>query len=175
MVIESNDQGTVVCNGLYYDLEYENVFVSSAVKANSIGVEMTRKTKRLGCTAIKDILEEGKLEIMDENTIMEISTFVGKGQSYEASDGNHDDLMMNLVMFGYFVSTQFFADMTDINLKQMMFEEKMREIENDVPPAGFIDDGSEQIEAEESMMRPDEDMSEWIERLQGSIGVQEWD
>jgi hypothetical protein len=175
VVIESNDQGTVVCNGLYYDLEYENVYVSSAVKANSIGIEMTRKSKRLGCTAIKDILEEGKLEIVDENTILEISTFVGKGQSYEASDGNHDDLMMNLVMFGYFVSTQFFADMTDINLKQMMFEEKMLAIENDVPPAGFIDDGSEHIEAEEQQMRPDEDMTEWLERLQGDVGVHEWD
>ena len=135
---------------------------------------MTRKTKRLGCTAIKDILEEGKLEVVDENTIMEISTFVGKGQSYEASDGNHDDLMMNLVMFGYFVSTQFFADMTDINLKQMMFEEKMREIENDVPPAGFIDDGSEHIEMEESIRQEDESMEEWVERLHGEVGVHEW-
>jgi hypothetical protein len=49
--------------------------------------------------------------------------------------------MMNLVMFGYFVSTQFFADMTDINLKQMMFEEKMQAIKDDVLPFGVIDDG----------------------------------
>ncbi len=102
---------------------------------------MNRKTKRLGCSSIKDILESSKLEIYDENTILEISTFVGKGQSYQASDGNHDDLMMNLVMFGYFVSTQFFADMTDINLKQMMFEEKMQAIKDDVLPFGVIDDG----------------------------------
>ena len=161
VVIETNDQGSVVCNGLYYDLEYENVHLSSSVKSNAIGIEMNRKTKRLGCTAIKDILEEGKLEIVDENTIMEISTFVGKGQSYEMSEGNHDDLMMNLVMFGYFVSTQFFADMTDINLKQMMFEEKMREIEQDVPPAGFIDDGSEHIEMEESMRQDGDALEEW--------------
>jgi hypothetical protein len=141
VVVEANDQGTVVCNGLYYDLEYENLHTSSAVKANSLGIEMNRKTKRLGCSSIKDILESSKLEIYDENTILEISTFVGKGQSYQASDGNHDDLMMNLVMFGYFVSTQFFADMTDINLKQMMFEEKMQAIKDDVLPFGVIDDG----------------------------------
>tara|TARA_A200000159_G_scaffold114255_1_gene107399 strand:+ start:308 stop:751 length:444 start_codon:yes stop_codon:yes gene_type:complete len=122
-------------------LEYENLHTSSAVKANSLGIEMNRKTKRLGCSSIKDILESSKLEIYDENTILEISTFVGKGQSYQASDGNHDDLMMNLVMFGYFVSTQFFADMTDINLKQMMFEEKMQAIKDDVLPFGVIDDG----------------------------------
>jgi len=143
VVIESNDQGSVVCNGLYHDLEYENMHVESSVKANSLGVEMNRKTKRLGCSAIKDILETNKLSIVDEQTILEISTFEARGQSYEASDGNHDDLMMNLVMFGYFVSTQFFADLTDINLKQMLFDQRMQEIEDDVVPFGFIDDGKE--------------------------------
>ena len=48
VVIESNDAGMVVCNGLYHDLEYENVHVESSVKANAIGIEITRKTKRLG-------------------------------------------------------------------------------------------------------------------------------
>jgi hypothetical protein len=91
VVIESNDQGTVVCNGLYHDLEYENLHLESTVKANRIGIEITRKTKRLGCSSIKDILENNKLDIVDEETILEISTFVAKGQSYEASDGNHDD------------------------------------------------------------------------------------
>lgn len=150
VVVESNDQGTVVCNGLYHDLEYENLHTTSAVKANSLGIEMNRKTKRLGCSSIKDIIESNKINIVDENTILEISTFVGKGQSYEASNGNHDDLMMNLVMFGYFVSTQFFADMTDINLKDMMFRDKMTAIENDVVPFGYIDDGSDYIEEEEN-------------------------
>ena len=146
VVIESNDQGTVVCNGLYHDLEYENVHVESAVKANAIGIEITRKSKRLGCSAIKDILETNRLKIVDDDTIMEISTFEAKGQSYEASDGNHDDLMMNLVMFGYFVSTQYFSDMTDINLKEMLFKNKMKQIEDDMVPFGFIDDGSSHME-----------------------------
>ena len=120
--------------------------MESAVRPDAIGVEMTRKVKRVGCTAIKDILENNKLNVVDENTILEISTFVGKGQSYEASTGNHDDLMMNLVMFGYFSSSQYFGDMTDINLKDMIFKKKMQEIEDDVVPFGFIDDGSEEID-----------------------------
>ena len=146
VVIESNDQGTIVCKGLYHDLEYENVHTESAIKANAIGVEITRKTKRLGCSAIKDLLENNKLKIVDENTILEISTFVAKGQSYEASDGNHDDLMMNLVLFGYFTSSQYFTDMTDINLKDMIFKQKMKEIEDDMVPFGFIDDGADHIQ-----------------------------
>ena len=163
VVVESNDQGTVVCNGLYHDLEYENMHVESSVKANAIGIEINRKTKRLGCSAIKDILETNRLTINDDNTILEISTFEAKRQSYEASDGNHDDLMMNLVLFGYFVSTQYFSDMTNINLKQMMFEQKMKEIENDVVPFGFIDDGSaaiQQIENQEDPWRVKVDETE---------------
>jgi len=161
VVIESNDQGSVVCNGLYHDLEYENVHVESATKANAIGIEMNRKVKRLGCSGIKDLLEERKLQVYDENTVLEISTFISKGQSYEASDGNHDDLMMNLVMFGYFVSTQMFNDMTDINLKQMMFENKMREIENDIVPFGFMDDGSDAIKEIEDNERNDHWQVNW--------------
>ena len=100
--------------------------------------------------SIKDQKKKKKIEIVDEDTIMEVSTFVSKGVSYEASEGNHDDLMMNLVMLGYFITTQMFADMTDINLKQMMFEQQMRQIEDDIVPFGFIDDGSDAIdEAEE--------------------------
>ena len=154
VVIEANDQGSVVCNGLYHELEYENMHVESAVKANALGIEMNRKVKRLGCSAIKDILEENKIDIVDENTILEISTFVAKGQSYEASDGNHDDLMMNLVMFGYFATGNYFAELTNINLKQMMFENRMKEIEEDVLPFGFIDDGSEYIEQQEQQDHP---------------------
>ena len=145
VVIESNDQGTVVTNGLYHDLEYENMHVESSVKRNALGIEITRKTKRLGCSAIKDLLENKKLDVVDEETILEISTFEARGQSFEAADGNHDDLMMNLVLFGYFVSGNYFQDMTDINLKQMLFEQRMKEIEEDIVPFGFHDDGQDYI------------------------------
>jgi hypothetical protein len=154
VVVEANDQGMVVCNGLYHDLEYDNLHIDSPTRANSLGVEMNRKVKRIGCSAIKDIIEEGKLDIVDQNTIMEISTFVAKGQSYEASEGNHDDLMMNLVLFGYFATGSYFTEMTDINMKQMMYEQRMKEIEDDILPFGFVDDGSDYIEEQERQAHP---------------------
>ena len=141
VVIESNDAGQVVCNGLYYDLEYENVFVESALKADAIGVNMTRKVKRIGCSNIKDLIEEGQLLIRDPHTIMELSTFTAKGQSFEATDGNHDDLVMNLVLFGWFATTQLFAEFTDIDVKKMIYEEQMKMIEDDMLPFGEIDNG----------------------------------
>jgi hypothetical protein len=141
VIIESNDQGSVVCNGLYYDLEYENVFVESMIKANSIGVTMTRKVKRIGCSNIKDLVEQNKINIVDQDTIIEMSTFVAKGASYEASDNNHDDLMMNLVLFGWFAVTPFFGEMTDIDTKSMLYAEQQKLIEDDLVPFGVFDDG----------------------------------
>ena len=144
-IVESNDQGSVVCNGLYYDLEYENMHVESAVKANAIGIEINRRSKRLGCSALKDLLENNKLKVVDEQSILEISTFEAKGQTFQASTGNHDDLVMNLVLFGYFVSSAYFSNLTDINIKDIIFNQKMKEIQDDIVPFGFIDDGSEHI------------------------------
>lgn len=151
VVIENNDQGMVVCLGLYRDLEYENVHLESAIKADAIGITMNKKVKRLGCSAIKDIIETHKLDIVDQETIMEISTFVAKGQSFEASDGNHDDLMMNLVMFGYFASSQAFGELSDVNIKEMLFEQRMKEIEDDVPPFGLYDNGMEFVEQQQQI------------------------
>jgi hypothetical protein len=147
VVVESNDAGQVVTNGLYHDLEYENLHVESVTKGK-LGVYMDRKVKRLGCSGFKDVLESGGLEVVDEQTIIEISTFEARGQSFEASDGNHDDLVMNLVMFGYFVNTRFFSNMTDINLRQFLHEQKIKEIEDDVVPFGIINDGTDVIEQE---------------------------
>lgn len=151
VVIESNDAGQLVCTGLYHEREYENVHMSSTVKSSGIGVEMTRRTKRLGCSGFKDLLEQRKLEIVDENTILEISTFEARGNSYEAKDGNHDDLVMNLVMLGFLVQTTFFAEMTDINIKKMMFEQRMQEIEEDVPPFGFKQEPEPEITYEQKL------------------------
>jgi hypothetical protein len=52
---------------------------------------------------------------------------------------------MTLVSFGYFVSTQFFADMTDINLREFLYKKKMREIEDDMVPFGVIDNGMSSV------------------------------
>ena len=156
VVIENNDQGSLTCYGLYHEIEYENVHLTSATKSDAIGIYMDRKVKRIGCSSIKDILEERKLEVYDQETIIEISTFVAKGQSYEASDGNHDDLMMNLVMFGYFANTQFFADMTDINIKQMLFDQRIQDIADDLPPFGFIDNNEDLIDQYENEKQIDQ-------------------
>jgi hypothetical protein len=165
VIIESNDQGTVVCNGLYHELEYENIHMESVIKSDRIGVEMNKKVKRIGCSGFKSILEAGGLDIVDEETIKEISTFEARGTSFEASDGNHDDLVMNLVLFGYFTGTKFFSNVSNINLRQMLYEQRIKEIEDDVVPFGIIDDGLSDVEVAVEM--PGRDWS--------VIGARDWE
>ncbi len=148
VIIESNDQGAVVANGLYYDIEYENTHVESMIKAGAIGMTMNRKVKRIGCSNLKDLIEEKRLEIVDLNTISECSTFEARGNSFEASDGNHDDLVMNLVMFAWYVGSEAFINQTDVSIKQMLYEEKIKAIEDDITPVGIIDDGIETSKSE---------------------------
>ena len=139
IIVESNDQGSVVCNGLYYDLEYENMFVESAVKANAIGATMTRRVKRIGCSTIKDLIEQKKLSIYDAQTIIEMTTFVSKGNSFMALAPNHDDLMMNLVLFAWFTTTDIFQSITDIDMKNLLYKEQLKAIQDDMIPFGFIE------------------------------------
>jgi hypothetical protein len=140
VVVESNDQGGLVCSHLYHDFEYENMYIESAAK-NALGMTMNKKTKRLGCSNIKDIIESRQLVIYDSETISELSTFEAKGSSYAASGNNHDDLAMNLVMFGWFTTTDVFKHTTDIDVRKMLYMDTIKQVEEDIVPIGFLDDG----------------------------------
>lgn len=159
VVIESNDQGAVVCNGLYYDLEYENMFVESSIKANALGATMTRRVKRIGCSSIKDLIEQKKILIHDAQTIIEMSTFVSKGNSFQAIAPNHDDLMMNLVLFAWFTTTDVFQSLTNIDMKDMLYKERLKAIQDDMLPFGFVESGS----YEKDKYTKDADGNVWLE------------
>ena len=138
VIIENNDSGQIVCNQLFYDIEYENVFTQSSVKSSGIGVTMTKKTKQIGCSTLKEVMEEKKLQVIDKFTINELVTFVSKGQSWAADGGNHDDLVMNLVLFSWFITTPFFQSLTDLELKKLLYDEQQKMIEDDMVPAGIF-------------------------------------
>jgi len=140
VIIESNDAGQVVCNGVYYDLEYENTFVESAIRRGGIGVTMTKKIKRVGCSNMKDLVEQGGIKLVDADTILELSTFVPRGNSYEADKGFHDDMVMNLVLFSWFVSTEAFGDIDTVNLKELLFRDQQA-AEDELMDFGFYNDG----------------------------------
>ena len=140
VLIESNGPGGEVCNILHYDLEYENTINESSVHAK-LGIKMTKRVKAVGCSNFKDLVEENKLIINDIETISEISQFIVKGNSWQAEVGSNDDLVMSLVLFSWFSSQDLFKDLNNIDLRNKLYNSQMKQIEEDLTPFGFIEDG----------------------------------
>ena len=138
VIIENNAEGSMVATQLHYDIEYANVFVQGLTKATDIGITMSRKIKRVGCSTLKELLEENRLVVVDRPTITELMTFVHKGSSFEADRGYHDDMVMNCVLFAWFVTTEFFTHLTDTAVKDLLYAEQQKMIEDDLLPAGVF-------------------------------------
>ena len=154
VMVEVNDIGEQVATALQFDLEYENLIMASmrgragqvvgggfsGGKAQ-LGVRTTKAVKRLGCSNIKQVIETDKLIINDYDLITEFSTFILKGQSYEAEEGHCDDLAMCCVLFGWLVEQTYFKELTDDDIRARMFDEQQNQLEQDMAPFGFLDDG----------------------------------
>ena len=123
---------------LHYDIEYPNVFVHKHDKTDDIGVTMSRRIKRIGCSTMKELLEENRLIVVDRHTITELMTFVNKGSSFEADKGYHDDMVMNLVLFSWFITTDYFTSLTDKQVKDLLYSEQQKLIEDDILPVGVF-------------------------------------
>lgn len=90
------------------------------------------------------LLEENKLLIPDGDIISELSTFIETKGSYAADIGYHDDLVMTLVLFGWLVNQPYFKELNNVDLRQMVYQNQMRQIEDGLTPFGFYNDGTEQ-------------------------------
>lgn len=109
VVGESNSIGKEALNELFITYEYENCFFDLE-KKNEIGLRQTKKTKKLGCSYLKKMIESEVIDVIDQTTINQISTFVLKGESYEATQGNHDDHVMPLVVFAALMNNENFIN-----------------------------------------------------------------
>ena len=155
ILLEVNDVGSQVAETLHYDLEYENIIVSSMKgragqqigggfsKNIQLGIRTSKQLKRIGCSTLKEMIESDKLIISDFDTISELTTFAVKNNSYEAEEGSNDDLAMTLVIFSWLVQQRYFKDLTDLDIRKKLADEQMRALEEDLLPFGIIDDGRE--------------------------------
>ena len=153
ILLEVNDVGAQVAETLHYDLEYENIIVASMkgragqqigggfAKNIQLGIRTSKQLKRIGCSALKEMIESDKLLISDFDTISELTTFAVKNNSYEAEEGSNDDLAMTLVIFSWLVQQRYFKDLTDLDIRKKLADEQMRALEEDLLPFGIIDDG----------------------------------
>jgi len=169
LMVEVNDIGAQVSDILYLDYGYENLIftenrgrsgkrVSGGFGTNvDRGVRTTKSVKAVGCSVLKMLIEQNQLIINDFHTIQELSRFSRKGNSYEAESGAHDDLVMGLVLFGWLSDQSYFRDLTDINTMAALREKTESQIEEELLPFGFIDDG---IADDENSYMPQ--VSSWL-------------
>ena len=145
LLIENNDVGAQVADLCMSELEYENMFhgeeangkfyLSQHGRAKQLGIKTTKRTKRQGCNALKHLIENGKLIISDFNIIEELSTFIMRRDgTYAAEEGAHDDLAMCLVLFAWLSAQPYFRDITNFDIRQRLYQEKMKQIDDELPP-----------------------------------------
>lgn len=154
VLAETNSIGMQVVEILHNDLEYENIFsttnlgrggqrISSGFKKNSkLGVKMTAQIKSIGCSNLKSLLENNKLIIEDFDIISELTSFVATGSSFAAEPGCHDDLSMCLVLFSWLTTQPSFKELTDVDVRKRIFDEKMESLNEQILPFGIIEDGT---------------------------------
>ena len=156
VLCEVNDIGDQVASILNYDLEYPNVLMCSmrgragqivgqgfSGTKTQLGIKMSITVKKVGCANLKTMVEDDKLLFRDYEIISELTTFIQKKQSFEADEGFHDDLVMCLVIFAWLAVQDYFKEMTDNDIRQIIYEEQKNQIEQDMSPFGFIVTGLE--------------------------------
>ena len=157
ILCEVNDIGGQVADIIQYDLEYENLLMVSmrgragqqlgqgfSGKKTQLGIKMSTAVKQVGCSNLKALIEDDKLLVEDYDTIAELTTFIQKGQSFQAEDGCNDDLAMCLVIFSWMAMQPYFKEMHDNDVRQRIYEDQRDQIEQDMAPFGFVSDGLEE-------------------------------
>ena len=154
ILCEVNDIGDQVASILQYDLEYQNLLMCSmrgragqivgqgfSGKKTQLGVKMSKTVKKVGSLNLKTLIEEDKLIFSDYEIISELTTFISKHNSFEAEEGCNDDLAMCLVIYAWLVQMDYFKELTDQDVRKRLYEEQKNQIEQDMAPFGFMDDG----------------------------------
>ena len=154
VLCEVNDVGDQVASILNFDMEYENLLMCSmrgragqvvgqgfSGKKTQLGVKMSKTVKKVGALNLKTLIEEDKLLSCDYEIMSELTTFIQKNNSFEAEDGCNDDLAMCLVIYAWLVAQDYFKELTDQDVRKRLYEEQKNQIEQDMAPFGFMDDG----------------------------------
>lgn len=113
ILIENNDIGSQVAKDILFDYEYENIWMTGTLP----GIKTTKKSKLIGCIALKELLSTQKIIINDFKTITQLSCFVDKNGKYSADSGtDHDDLVMTLVLLAYAHKSKILESINDETL-----------------------------------------------------------
>lgn len=153
ILVEINSIGLQVSDILHFELAYDNLIkiqvkgkqgqmsTPGFTKKVAYGLKQSVQTKNIGCANLKALVESDKLIINDADTIMELTTFSAEKKSFKAEEGNHDDLAMTLVNFGWLTAQRYFKENINNDIRKVLQEEQMNLMDQDLVPFGIIDNG----------------------------------
>ena len=148
VLVETNDND--VAKTLQLDLEYENLITTSTrAKGTQVGGGFTRNvefglrsnkaTKMIGCQNLKTMIENEKLIVEDFHIYVELTSFIRNNRhSYSAEEGQHDDLAMCLVNFGWLVNQKYFKELTETDLAAQLKKDYENAVDEDISFFGII-------------------------------------
>ena len=154
VLVEANDVGGQVVESLAYELAYENVLRTKSMgragwvlggdsAGSKLGVTTSQSVKTKGCSNLKSLIETDRLIVEDYDIFVELTTFTRKsdsmGAAFAAEPGTNDDLVMCMVLFSWAVMSDYWKELTNIDVAKAVYEQKVEEEEeeDDGLPLGF--------------------------------------
>lgn len=119
------------------EMDYENVFCDEKGFA---GIHQTESSRNVSIALMRRFIKEGKIDIVDAETIFEFSTFIKRAGKYQADTGKHDDLVMSTSLLCFLLSDEknFDKYFTGTSLYQYIGRE---DVYNDI----FIEDSENSL------------------------------
>lgn len=151
VIVENNGVGKIVADTLFNDYDYDNMLSSQVKKGeeqikgysmSKVGIHMNKRTKMIGCSALKSLIEQNAIKLNDWNTIKEFSSFVKSGNSFEAEKGKTDDLVMPFIHFGWLTGQSFFEDIANSKTLDILKSSNEQISDNTHLAFGFFSDGT---------------------------------
>ena len=184
ILVEANDLGGQILNGLHHELEYENLLksVSKGRSGNQLGsgpnsklgVTTSHAVKTNGCSNIKSLIEGDKIVVEDYDIYVELTTFVRKGENtqiFAAEPGTNDDLVMCMVLFGWATGCDHWKELTELDASKMMYRDKLAE-EGDDMPVGWLSENdtyNPQVDTQGDLWTPinveEGEKPEWFDKI----------
>lgn len=144
VLVELNDLGETVAELLFNDEDYDNVCVVKQGKAKArLGVMTSKTTRPKGCQNLKNLIENGKYIVNSKTCIKEFQTFVEINGKHQAESTFHDDQVMTLVNYAWYIGTKDFQLNNEYDMAEALKESNDNAITADMLglPELIIDDG----------------------------------
>ena len=122
IMCENNGEGSAVIQTLWWDIETENL-VCEGTKASKLGIRATTKTKPISVLLMKKLLEDRSLELVDMETIKQLTAFIDKGNNRFVGDGFPDDLVSSLYWGTYFMKFDLLDDVMEFKKDEVKDDE----------------------------------------------------